>query len=96
MSHRIRQLEDGLAVLQSTVTNEMHPLLCDDFLSIKFEGEAVRFPPEPADGASIAEAMGILTMSDSGTPNYFGPLAGSETLLIKLGASKITRDVLKR
>ncbi|KAJ7077801.1 fungal-specific transcription factor domain-containing protein [Mycena crocata] len=35
MSDRIRHLEDALAVLQSTVTNEPHPLLDRDLLTIK-------------------------------------------------------------
>lgn len=35
MSDRIRQLEDALAILQSTVTNEAHPLLDRDLLKIK-------------------------------------------------------------
>ena len=35
MSDRIRQLEDGLAILQSSVTRELHPLLSPDLLKIK-------------------------------------------------------------
>ena len=35
MSDRIRQLEDGLAILQSSVTREPYPLLAGDFLKIK-------------------------------------------------------------
>ncbi|TBU21266.1 hypothetical protein BD311DRAFT_812472 [Dichomitus squalens] len=35
MSDRIRQLEDGLAILQSSVTREPHPLLANDLLKIK-------------------------------------------------------------
>ncbi|KAJ6618757.1 fungal-specific transcription factor domain-containing protein [Mycena sp. CBHHK59/15] len=35
MSDRIRHLEDALAVLQSTVTSEPHPLLARDLLQIK-------------------------------------------------------------
>ncbi|KAI0356832.1 hypothetical protein OH77DRAFT_1588729 [Trametes cingulata] len=35
MSDRIRQLEDGLAILQSSVTREPHPLLSLDLLKIK-------------------------------------------------------------
>ncbi|KAF8178081.1 fungal-specific transcription factor domain-containing protein [Mycena galopus ATCC 62051] len=35
MSDRIRHLEDALAILQSTVTNEPHPLLNRELLSIK-------------------------------------------------------------
>ncbi|KAI0942941.1 hypothetical protein AcV7_002222 [Taiwanofungus camphoratus] len=35
MSDRIRQLEDALAILQSSVTRESHPLLSSDLLKIK-------------------------------------------------------------
>ncbi|KAJ7088967.1 hypothetical protein C8R44DRAFT_818944 [Mycena epipterygia] len=35
MSDRIRQLEDGLAILQSTVANEPHPLLTRPLLNVK-------------------------------------------------------------
>lgn len=35
MSDRIRQLEDGLAILQSSVTRDPHPLLNQDLLGIK-------------------------------------------------------------
>ncbi|KAI0672081.1 fungal-specific transcription factor domain-containing protein [Trametes maxima] len=35
MSDRIRQLEDGLAILQSSVTRDPHPLLSQDLLKIK-------------------------------------------------------------
>ncbi|OJT03642.1 hypothetical protein TRAPUB_5670 [Trametes pubescens] len=35
MSDRIRQLEDGLAILQSSVTRDPHPLLTQDLLGIK-------------------------------------------------------------
>ncbi|KAK7020800.1 hypothetical protein R3P38DRAFT_3547975 [Favolaschia claudopus] len=35
MSNRIRQLEEALAILQSSVTEELHPLLDCEFLKIK-------------------------------------------------------------
>ncbi|EED77733.1 predicted protein [Postia placenta Mad-698-R] len=35
MSDRIRQLEDALAILQSSVTRDLHPLLAHDLLKIK-------------------------------------------------------------
>ena len=35
MSDRIRQLEDGLAILQSSVSREPHPLLARELLQIK-------------------------------------------------------------
>ncbi len=37
MSQRIRSLEDALAILQATVSEERHPLLEDELLKVKLE-----------------------------------------------------------
>ncbi|GLB35345.1 putative fungal specific transcription factor [Lyophyllum shimeji] len=88
MSHRIRQLEDALAILQSTVSDERHPLLHDDLLKIKFGPEArdarhtsSTSGTEQAMAQSI-DALGTLTLGDSGEMKYFGRSAGSETLMM--------------
>jgi hypothetical protein len=39
MGQRIRQLEDALAIFQSSVSTEPHPLLQDDLLGVKFGPE---------------------------------------------------------
>jgi hypothetical protein len=39
MSDRIQQLEEALANLQSTLSNEPHPLLTDELLKIKYLSE---------------------------------------------------------
>lgn len=83
MSHRIRQLEDALAILQSTVSADRHPLLQDELLKIKFGPEA----PESRQTAHLdgdketkqsIDALGTLTLGDSGEVKYFGRSAGSE------------------
>jgi hypothetical protein len=83
MGHRIRELEDALSVMQSSVSSEPHPLLREDLLGIKF-GPERRQPVEneqpvskPAMPSSIS-AMGTLTIGDRGEGKYFGPSAGSE------------------
>ena len=73
MGQRIRQLEDALAILQSIVSTEPHPLLGDGLLSIK--SSPVKYP-DPL--AETMDAFGTLTIGDSGESKYFGPSAGSE------------------
>ena len=73
MGQRIRQLEDALAILQSTVSTEPHPLLADGLLSTHPS------PVKPPDVLREAmDAFGTLTIGDSGESKYFGPSAGSE------------------
>lgn len=87
MGRRIQQLEDALAIFQSSISSEPHPLLRDDLLSIK------RLPREnrqlaKEDLHSITseniDALGILTIGDQGA-KYFGPSAGSEVRLLSMG-----------
>ncbi|EIW53168.1 uncharacterized protein TRAVEDRAFT_39946 [Trametes versicolor FP-101664 SS1] len=61
MSDRIRQLEDGLAILQSSVTRETHPLLTQDLLGIKSGLElhsATRFASGSGGGGMEAPGEG--------------------------------------
>ncbi|KAG5351982.1 hypothetical protein C0989_004276 [Termitomyces sp. Mn162] len=84
MSHRIRQLEDALAILQSTVSDQRHPLLEDDLLKVKFGPEAQNrqqpFSPEAVEQnfTQSIDAFGTLTLGNSGDVKYFGRSAGSE------------------
>ncbi|KAH9479083.1 putative transcriptional regulatory protein C1F7.11c [Psilocybe cubensis] len=85
MSNRIRQLEDALAILQSTVTDQRHPLLSDELLRIKFGSEAINARKASADNADednstakSIDALGTLTLGSSGEVQYFGGSAGSE------------------
>ncbi|KAF8204406.1 fungal-specific transcription factor domain-containing protein [Mycena galopus ATCC 62051] len=83
MSQRIRQLEEALAILQAVVSNERHPLLTIDLLSIKFAAEAPKHPDPPVkEDPAIIDALGTLTLGNAGEVKYFGRSAGSETLLV--------------
>lgn len=81
MGQRIRQLEDAIAIFQAGVSNECHPLLREEFLSIKFGPEIKNLPTHqsshhPIDDSSM-DALGTLTISDHGE-SYYGRSAGSE------------------
>lgn len=88
MSDRIRQLEDALAVLQSSVAlNEPHPLLHRDLLQIKsiidlhvaVDDEKTQRPIDPPDDDSqYIEAFGTLALRDDGAATFYGRTAGSE------------------
>ncbi|KAF9469100.1 fungal-specific transcription factor domain-containing protein [Collybia nuda] len=86
MGQRIRQLEDALAIFQSGVSSETHPLLRDELLSIKFgpdKGHALEreeSSQEPL--VNSIDALGTLTIGDRGEVKYFGRSAGSETLFL--------------
>ncbi|KZT29531.1 hypothetical protein NEOLEDRAFT_1056777 [Neolentinus lepideus HHB14362 ss-1] len=95
MSHRIHQLEDGLAVSHSNQSNERHPLLCEELLEIKFwpEKEAMTSQPQESDNTAVErslDAFGTLTIGVQGEAKYFGGSAGSEVGRlpdIQIGAS---------
>ena len=84
MSNRIRQLEDALEILQSSVSDQRHPLLSDELLKVKFGSEAInsRENPtgdeDPALQKSSIDALGTLTLESSGKLQYLGRSAGSE------------------
>lgn len=87
MGQRIRQLEDALAIFQSGVSNEPHPLLRDDFLAIKFGPEKGQIPERDSNTSKRViesiDAIGTMTIGDHGNEGkYFGPSAGSEALFL--------------
>ncbi|TCD68011.1 hypothetical protein EIP91_011622 [Steccherinum ochraceum] len=85
MSERIRQLEDSLAIFQSGVSSERHPLLRDELLSIKFGPEVRRTIDEEATRnklASSIDALGTLTVGEHGETKFIGRSGGSETLFL--------------
>ncbi|TFK43632.1 fungal-specific transcription factor domain-containing protein [Crucibulum laeve] len=87
MGQRIRQLEDTVAIFQSGVSSETHPLLREELLSIKFGPEKGYVPDReqpsrPPSIESSIQAFGTMTIGDRGEGKYFGPSAGSETLLL--------------
>lgn len=81
MTQRIHQLEEALALLQSNISSEIHPLLQNEISSSKHGTEQ---PPSDMSGfqddiyANVVDAFGTLTIGDSGEVRYFGASAGSE------------------
>ncbi|TFY61117.1 hypothetical protein EVJ58_g4707 [Rhodofomes roseus] len=85
MSERIRQLEDTVAIFQAGVSNERHPLLRDDLLTIKFGPEVRRTVDEEHRRETLSQAidaLGTLTIGSHGETKYFGRSGGSETLFL--------------
>lgn len=81
MGQRIRQLEDALAISHSGVSNEQHPLLRDELLSIKFGPENGAVPQTTRSRDASMESMdafGTLTIFDRDQSKYFGRSAGTE------------------
>ncbi len=82
MGQRIRQLEDALAIFQAGVSTEVHPLLREDLLAIKFGPDATQTAEtekrtkDPI--IDSIDALGTLTIGDRGEGKYFGRSAGSE------------------
>ena len=76
MAHRIRQLEEALATLQSSISPEPHPLLRDE-LTIKSALDKGRTLDDGDDINDTIDALGILTIGDQGA-KYYGPSAGTE------------------
>lgn len=90
MSDRIRQLEDALSIVQSG-PGEQHPLLHRDLLDIKSiidlhaavdEETTGKSKPEVDDDSQYIESFGTLAIRDDGAATFYGPSAGSESLLI--------------
>lgn len=81
MSERVRQLEDALAILKSSVSEEAHPLLRDELLALKVdrpqEGLESESPHEVPNGI---DRLGTLSISDRGS-RFFGVSGGSEVRL---------------
>ncbi|KAF8239589.1 hypothetical protein L208DRAFT_1420701 [Tricholoma matsutake] len=80
MGIRMRQLENALAIFQSSVSNETHPLLREELLVTTSVSEKSTPDKEDAedDTAHTIDALGILTIGDRGA-KYYGPSAGAET-----------------
>jgi hypothetical protein len=83
MSNRIRQLEDALAILQSSITDQRHPLLSDDLLKVKFGSEAINPKHDELGDVDSSinksiDSLGTLSLGSSGKMQYFGGSAGSE------------------
>ncbi|KAI0767708.1 hypothetical protein C8Q74DRAFT_1318239 [Fomes fomentarius] len=104
MSDRIRQLEDGLAILQSSVARDPHPLLAVDLLKIKSglelhsaaEGasnEALgESYPEDEEEPAYVDAFGTLAVRDDGAATFYGRSAGSEDEKPSLAISTLSHS----
>jgi hypothetical protein len=99
MSDRIRQLEDALAILQSTVSKEPHPLLDCELFKIKssmelhsaVEGDEHESPDhqERTEESQYIDVFGTLAIRDDGAATFYGRSAGSEVCtMYDLSASR--------
>ncbi|THH09731.1 hypothetical protein EW145_g1797 [Phellinidium pouzarii] len=77
LSHRVRSLEDALAVAHDG--NERHPLLSDELLKIKnpLEREVVFEAPKSTEEEDVIDAVGSLSISHTGRTNFYGQTANS-------------------
>ena len=85
MSNRIRQLEDALVVMQPGASEERHSLLSEELLKIKFGAESLprtrRVQDEDENDERMQQsidAVGSMTLNESGEGPYFGRSAGPE------------------
>ncbi|EPQ52662.1 hypothetical protein GLOTRDRAFT_46721 [Gloeophyllum trabeum ATCC 11539] len=82
MSHRIHLLEDALETLHASQASTRHPLLTDNLKAIKYLPEKRNLPQEqpPSNDeiTPISDALGTLSVTDTGDVKYYGQSAGSE------------------
>ncbi|KAF9247205.1 fungal-specific transcription factor domain-containing protein [Melanogaster broomeanus] len=80
MGQRIRSLEDALSIFQAGLSDQVHPLLTDELLAIKYGPEAPTSGAHESSGDYPVpiDALGTLTITERGDSNYFGRTAGSE------------------
>ncbi len=83
MSDRIRQLEDALSLLQSSISKEPHPLLSENAIVVDTDIPGDKLP-ESEDEATgeVSRALGTLSVSDQGLSRFFGSTGGSDLLLV--------------
>ncbi|KAF8074190.1 hypothetical protein FPV67DRAFT_1560365 [Lyophyllum atratum] len=85
MSERIWQLENTLAILQSTQTRDTHPLLHRELLKIKSSIKSEEgLPPmeEDVEESQTIDAFGTLAIRDDEVATFYGRSAASESLLL--------------
>ncbi|KAI0958195.1 hypothetical protein AcV7_004081 [Taiwanofungus camphoratus] len=96
MSERIRQLEDALALMQSGLSENKHPLLRDELLAIKFGPELRRTVDEEHTRENLSQsidALGTLTIGDHGETKYIGRAGGPETLFLVNNANPVEAEM---
>lgn len=76
MSQRIRQLEDGVQILSAATSANPHPLLGDEYLSIKscnYDGvEEEKEEEDPEQPIELTDAFGTLAITDKGEVRFMG------------------------
>ncbi|KIY49731.1 hypothetical protein FISHEDRAFT_7362, partial [Fistulina hepatica ATCC 64428] len=94
MSDRIRQLEDALAIAQSTISKDPHPLLKRELLKIKSSlelhsaievGELESSLDAKEETDEALDAFGFMALHDDGATTFYGRSAGSENESVKAG-----------
>ena len=84
MGQRIRQLEDALAIIQTTVSSEPHPLLRDEY-KIKFPFERSEDnDATQARALELTDELGTLNLDDDGGVRYLGRSGETEVCPILL------------
>lgn len=84
MGDRIRELEDGLAVLQASHSSEPHPLLCEGSILVDTDKPEEQPPESEEEGADeVTKSLGTLTVSEQGISRFFGITGGSDLLLVR-------------
>lgn len=81
MGHRIRSLEDALSIFQAGVSSDVHPLLTEDLLAIKYGPEVPSHETSGDHQTVSVDGLGTLTITERGDSQYFGRTAGSEVNL---------------
>ncbi|TEB21845.1 hypothetical protein FA13DRAFT_1819353 [Coprinellus micaceus] len=82
LANRVRSLEDALGQSHSLNSTDIHPLLSEDLLQIKRPLERERVDPnpskeEPSSSGEAIDALGSLSISQSGRSTFFGTTANS-------------------
>lgn len=74
------------------MSNETHPLLRDELLSIKFGPEKGQKPEkvQPPVDNTLIDALGTLTIGSRGEAKYFGRSGGSEVRIEYAASSDYT------
>ena len=82
MGDRIRHLEDALALLQSSVSKEPHPLLSENAIVIDVDIADKPHESEDEVTGDVSTALGTLSVSDQGLSRFFGSTGGTDLLLV--------------
>ena len=102
MSDRIRQLEDALAILQSSVSRESHPLLRRELLDIKsgltlhsainLKHPQTTIEEAQDEEAAYVDAFGTLAVRDDGAATFYGRSAGTEVSSTIISMKSLEND----